>query len=123
MAQQLTWFPVLHPEDGFWEVAVRAVRLGNVTLDDCSAPRGCRGIVDTGASRSMATPLVGGGCRGEDLHFDLGEMTLSLRVEDLLPGATLRQYYTALDWAERRIGFAPAATRRVAFGRTAAFYA
>lgn len=154
MAQDLTWFPVLHPEDGFWEVSVQAVRLGNRTLDSCES--GCRGIIDTGASRlgvqrenfevlrsalSTASPLVGGGCRGEDLIFDLGPMALTLRVEDYAAGnscapqlgaleldpkdfhgvyafgeATLRQYYTALDWTSRRIGFAPAAKRRVALG-------
>ena len=36
-------------QDGFWEVAVKAVRLGNRTLDHCA--NGCRGIIDTGASR------------------------------------------------------------------------
>lgn len=145
---------MLHPEDGFWEVSVQAVRLGNRTLDSCES--GCRGIIDTGASRlgvqrenfevlrsalSTASPL-GGGCRGEDLIFDLGPMALTLRVEDYAAGnscapqlgaleldpkdfhgvyafgeATLRQYYTALDWTSRRIGFAPAAKRRVALGR------
>mmetsp|Transcript_37429 Transcript_37429/g.59134 ORF Transcript_37429/g.59134 Transcript_37429/m.59134 type:complete len:382 (+) Transcript_37429:55-1200(+) len=155
MAQDLTWFPVLHPEDGFWEVSVQAVRLGNRTVDSCES--GCRGIIDTGASRlgvqrenfevlrsalSTASPLVGGGCRGEDLIFDLGKMALTLRVEDYAAGnsctpqlgaleldpkdfhgvyafgeATLRHYYTALDWTSRRIGFAPAAKRRVSLGR------
>ena len=38
-----------HPQDGFWEVEVKAVRLGNLTLDHCA--KGCRGIIDTGASR------------------------------------------------------------------------
>ena len=155
MAEDLIWFPVLHPEDGFWEVEVKAVRLGNLTLDHCA--KGCRGIIDTGASRlgvqkenfdilknalSMATPLVGGGCGGESLDFDLGEMVLRLRVEDYVAGhdcvpqlgsldldpkefqgvyafgeATLRQYYTALDWQMRRIGFAPTKPRRVPLKR------
>lgn len=156
MSKELTWFPVLHPEDGFWEVAVKQIRLGNRTLDSCQS--GCRGVIDTGASRlgvqkdsfevlrsalATATPLVGGGCQGEDLLFDLGEMTLKLRVEDYAAGpscapqlgsldldpkegfagvyafdeAMLRQYYTALDWTQRRIGFAPAAPRRVPLSR------
>ena len=49
LAEDLKWFPVLHPDDGFWEVAIQSVRLGNVTLDSCKA--GCRGIIDTGSSR------------------------------------------------------------------------
>ena len=49
MRGELHWFPVLHPQDGFWEVSLQAVRLGNRTIDDCR--EGCRGVVDTGASR------------------------------------------------------------------------
>ncbi|CAE7208996.1 Pgc [Symbiodinium sp. CCMP2592] len=32
LAEDLKWFPVLHPEDGFWEVAIQSVRLGNAYL-------------------------------------------------------------------------------------------
>eukprot|EP00435_Cladocopium_sp_Y103_P045255 s1129_g12.t4 len=110
MAQDLTWFPVLHPEDGFWEVSVQGVRLGNKTLDNCES--GCRGIIDTGASRlgvqrenfevlrsalSTASPLVGGGCRGEDLIFDLGPMALTLRVEDYAAGNSCAPQLGALE--------------------------
>eukprot|EP00913_Durusdinium_trenchii_P024462 g22964.t1 len=121
MSKELTWFPVLHPEDGFWEDSFEVLR----------------------SALATATPLVGGGCQGEDLLFDLGEMTLKLRVEDYAAGpscapqlgsldldpkegfagvyafgeAMLRQYYTALDWTQRRIGFAPAAPRRVPLSR------
>ncbi|CAJ1361628.1 unnamed protein product, partial [Effrenium voratum] len=155
MKSPLQWFPVLHPQDGFWEVAIQSVRLGNLTVHACAAPHGCRGIIDTGASRlgvqrenfaalhaamsEKTSPLVGGGCRGADLEFDLGPMSLKLRVEDYagqncevqlgpldLDGEfqnvyafgenLLRQYYTALDWRQRRIGFAPAAPRRVRLG-------
>eukprot|EP00931_Biecheleriopsis_adriatica_P064429 TRINITY_DN3920_c0_g1_i5.p1 TRINITY_DN3920_c0_g1~~TRINITY_DN3920_c0_g1_i5.p1 ORF type:complete len:421 (+),score=128.85 TRINITY_DN3920_c0_g1_i5:61-1323(+) len=154
MASPLEWFPVLHPDDGFWEVTVKAVRLGNVTVDACED--GCRGIVDTGASRlgvqednfddvhaalARAAPMVGGGCQGADLEFDLGSLSLKLRVEDYAAGAAcepqlgpldldskeykgvyafgetvLRRYYTAFDWQGRRIGFAPVASRRVRLG-------
>ena len=38
-------------QDGFWEVAIQSVRLGNLTVHACAAPHGCRGIIDTGASR------------------------------------------------------------------------
>ena len=88
MKGDLQWFPVLHPADGFWEVSVQSVRLGNVTIDDCR--RGCRGVVDTGASRlgvqrerfgtlwaalAKAEVSVTGGCLGDDLYFDLGTLT------------------------------------------------
>ncbi|CAJ1403364.1 unnamed protein product [Effrenium voratum] len=197
MKSPLQWFPVLHPQDGFWEVAIQSVRLGNLTVHACAAPHGCRGIIDTGASRlgvqrenfaalhaamsEKTSPLVGVAAarrkgrrasagRGADLEFDLGPMSLKLRVEDYAgqncevqlgpldldgefqnvyaprrqipnpfgPFATilfasrgdcgasgsvqafgenlLRQYYTALDWRQRRIGFAPAAPRRVRLG-------
>ena len=47
------WFIAQTPDfvcqDGFWEVSVQAVRLGNRTVDSCES--GCRGIIDTGASR------------------------------------------------------------------------
>ncbi|CAJ1417629.1 unnamed protein product, partial [Effrenium voratum] len=101
LADPLTWFPVLHPEDGFWEVSVRGVRLGNLTLETCA--KGCRGIVDTGASRlgvqaqnfqalhsalAKASPLVGGGCEGPDLEFDLGGFSLQLPVADYASGVS-----------------------------------
>jgi len=159
LAAPLEWFPVLHPTDGFWEVEVKAIRLGNVTVDACTG--GCRGIIDTGASHlgvqennfenmkgalaRAAAPQVGGGCQGPDLNFDLGSLTLTLRVADYAAGTAcepqlgpldldpqeftgvyafgeslLRRYYAAFDWQERRIGFAPVADRRVRFGNRAA---
>lgn len=158
LAEELKWFSVLHPDDGFWEVAIQSVRLGNVTVDSCQ--EGCRGIIDTGSSRlgvqqnnfealraalSHAVPLVGGGCQGSDLEFDLGAMTLKLRVEDYVTGSdcapqlgsleldakefhgvyafgetVLRRYYAAFDWQEKRIGFAPVAQRRVQLGKAGA---
>jgi len=158
LAEDLKWFPVLHPEDGFWEVAIQSVRLGNVTVDSCK--EGCRGIIDTGSSRlgvqqnnfealraalSHAVPLVGGGCQGSELEFDLGEMSLKLRVEDYVTGSdcapqlgsleldakefhgvyafgetVLRRYYAAFDWQDKRIGFAPLAQRRVQLGKAGA---
>jgi cathepsin D len=93
---QLQWFSVLHPDDGFWEVPIQAVRVGGVTLDACS--KGCRGIVDTGATlmgvqnnkfeevrnalAAAASPGPAGGCAGPELEFDLGSLKLSFRVED-----------------------------------------
>jgi len=157
MAENLKWFPVLHPDAGFWEVAIKSVRLGNLTVDACN--HGCRGIIDTGSSRlgvqennfqalraalSHSQALVGGGCQGPDLEFNLGDMALRLRVEDYATGSNcepqlgsleldpkdyhgvyafgetvLRRYYAAFDWQERRIGFAPVAQRRVQLGKAA----
>lgn len=100
LAAPLTWFPVLYPEEGFWEVAIKAVRLGNQTLDNCTD--GCRGIVDTGAShlgvhpnrfetlsRALAlaaAPGEAGGCVGENLEIDLGNFLLTLPVADYAAG-------------------------------------
>eukprot|EP00933_Yihiella_yeosuensis_P048415 TRINITY_DN445_c0_g1_i2.p1 TRINITY_DN445_c0_g1~~TRINITY_DN445_c0_g1_i2.p1 ORF type:complete len:428 (-),score=85.33 TRINITY_DN445_c0_g1_i2:107-1390(-) len=149
----LQWFPVLHPEDGFWEVAIKEVRVGQEVVDACA--HGCRGIIDTGASllgvqannyenirsalASAASPGIAGGCVGSDLEFDLGGMALTFRPVDYTGQACapqlgslnltdmdvnvnsvyafgetmLRRYYTAFDWKGKRLGFAPAAQRRV----------
>lgn len=94
LSAPLQWFPVAHPQDGYWQVAVRAVRVGNVTVDDCR--RGCHGIVDTGVSRlgvqasnlprlraALTSALSRrGGCQGPALTFDLGGMALTLRPQD-----------------------------------------
>mmetsp|Transcript_113924 Transcript_113924/g.219256 ORF Transcript_113924/g.219256 Transcript_113924/m.219256 type:complete len:466 (-) Transcript_113924:96-1493(-) len=79
----LAWVPVLNPEQGFWQMEILAVRLGNQTLDVCgNAEGGCRGIVDTGASQvsvpaTMASPLEEVirtaliGASGQDVSTDL----------------------------------------------------
>lgn len=89
------WFPVVRPEEGFWQVAIEAVRVGNITIETCAA--GCRGIVDSGASSLgvpsalaarlatvlTAAPVPGQGCQGPELHLDLGGgRALTLRAED-----------------------------------------
>lgn len=59
----LAWVPVSNPEQGFWQMEILAVRVGNQTLDVCDKVEGgCRGLVDTGASHlsvpsTMASPL------------------------------------------------------------------
>jgi len=111
LAAPLQWFPVLHPTDGFWEVEVKAVRLGSVTVDSCVG--GCRGIIDTGASHlgvqqnnienikgaltRAAAPQVGGGCQGPDLIFDLGALNLTLRVADYAAGTACEPQLGPLD--------------------------
>jgi len=93
LAAPLRWFPVAQPEDGYWQVAIRAVRVGNRTVDACR--QGCHGIVDSGTSslgvqatrlpsllRALRADLVQSTCRGADLTFDLGGMQLVLGAKD-----------------------------------------
>jgi cathepsin D len=141
----LRWFPVDHPKQGFWQVAIQAVRVGNETVDSCR--KGCHGIIDTSVSRLgiqaskwsvlqtalSVMPTGQNPCAGPDLTFDLGGMELTLgpreyagkdcrpRLGSLdikepefvgvyaLGGALLQRYYTAFDWEQQRLGFAPLA--------------
>jgi len=103
-ASEIQWTPVAKQELGYWQVQIKAVRIGDLVLDDC-ADGGCRAILDTGtsllsvprqSSRTMhsllARPLPGEGvdhskidCRtvpGAQIHFDLGVTVISLGVED-----------------------------------------
>jgi hypothetical protein len=94
LASPLHWFPVDHPEAGFWQVAIQAVRVGNLTVDDCQ--HGCHGVIDSAVSRlgiqsskmpamRSALALVSsdkGACRGPDISFDLGGMILTLKAHD-----------------------------------------
>eukprot|EP00428_Durinskia_dybowskii_P025803 CAMPEP_0170232236 /NCGR_PEP_ID=MMETSP0116_2-20130129/15858_1 /TAXON_ID=400756 /ORGANISM="Durinskia baltica, Strain CSIRO CS-38" /LENGTH=412 /DNA_ID=CAMNT_0010483019 /DNA_START=97 /DNA_END=1335 /DNA_ORIENTATION=- len=94
LAAPLRWFPVDHPQDGFWQVAIQAVVVGGVKVAGCQ--KGCHGIVDTGVSRlgvqkSHLGPLIaalstsrveGGACQGPDLTLDLGDMALTLKAAD-----------------------------------------
>mmetsp|Transcript_29254 Transcript_29254/g.74407 ORF Transcript_29254/g.74407 Transcript_29254/m.74407 type:complete len:512 (+) Transcript_29254:147-1682(+) len=106
----LTWAPVSSPELGYWQIAIRAIRVGNRTLDFCNDGT-CRAVVDTGTSL-LAVPsafsdilqdeLEGplkdpppsvGNSGGEDevdcrkaegalLHFDIDGSTLTLAPGD-----------------------------------------
>jgi cathepsin D len=94
IATPLQWFPVLKPEEGFWQVAIRHVRVGGITVNDCSS--GCRAIIDSGASRlgveKRSLPALrdalssvsasGKHCQGPDLEFDLGGMAVILRPSE-----------------------------------------
>jgi len=94
IASPLQWFPVDHPETGFWQVAIQAVKVGNVTVDACK--KGCHGVIDSSVSRlgvqSTKMPAlksalhsvtqVAGECVGPDITFDLGGMELTLRASD-----------------------------------------
>jgi len=45
----LRWAKVAMPEKGHWQIAIRAIRIGNQTMSVCEDGT-CRGIVDTGTS-------------------------------------------------------------------------
>jgi saccharopepsin len=91
----LAWSPVERPQEGLWQVNIRAVRIGNRTLDYCSGARACRGVVDTSSARlgipAELFPLFHeeqlAGCQGPLLHLDLNGATLTLRPEDYLADA------------------------------------
>lgn len=142
LASPLVWFPVDHPEVGYWQVAVRSVRVGERIVEDCA--NGCHAVVDSAASRlgvqksklpalkAALTMSVGPvGCEGPEIHFDLGDMTITLQPEDYTSSdcspelgmlnldepefigvyafgeKVLRRYYAAFDWEQKRVGFAP----------------
>merc|ERR1719359_2448550 len=94
LASQITWLPVDHPEGGYWQVEIKAVRVGGKTVDSCT--RGCHGVVDSGTSHLgvqsyrihnlrpelVTQQLPTAGCTGPTLEFDLGALVLSLEARD-----------------------------------------
>lgn len=48
-ASDIHWVPVAKPEQGYWQIWVHQVRIGDTVLDDC-ADGSCRAILDTGTS-------------------------------------------------------------------------
>lgn len=115
LASPLIWshVPSKLVHQGFWQVAISAIRVGNYTLDVC--PRtGCSGIIDTTASKlgvaSQMYPIIhdafaktskttaadmgGGHCTGQDLHIDIalngGVETLTLRPSDYSDGSSCK---------------------------------
>jgi hypothetical protein len=95
----LSWAPVALPELGYWQVEIRAVRVGGVTLDICRDGT-CRGVVDTGTSHlgvpapydvdlaALLTLEVGSSvtdCRGGDL--DVPALELEIPGRNLTLGA------------------------------------
>lgn len=94
----LTWVPVENAEEGYWQVAIHGIRIGNRTLEACKGGT-CRGIVDSctstiGVPKALASDVRGSldlnfgaspggmGCNGPELHFELQGATLTLRAED-----------------------------------------
>merc|ERR1719183_184503 len=94
LAAPIQGFPVHSPAEGFWQVPIHAVRVGNITVDSCQ--RSCHAVIDTSASRlgvqasnlptldqALRSSLVGKrACSGSDLEFDLGGMTIKIGSED-----------------------------------------
>jgi len=92
--QALHWASVHKPEEGYWQVSIRAVRLGNTTLacshDSKEIVSGCRGIFDSSAA-GIGVPsnlaadlsrLVGNRCGKDDLVLELEGSTLRLSPEE-----------------------------------------
>ncbi|CAE8609359.1 unnamed protein product, partial [Polarella glacialis] len=113
VASPLSWAPVASPELGYWQVQIKALRIGNRTLDYCNDGQ-CRAVVDTGTSllavphdfadelmQELEGPLrdppssqtdgEGVDCRfaeGAPLHFDVEGATITL-----MPGDYARQAF------------------------------
>lgn len=102
LSHPLEWVTVAEPEEGRWQVAISAIRVGNKTLTACRAGE-CRAAIDYGASllsippglatgmeqtlESLAVPNgYGDGCQMTvmpDLQLVLkNDVTLTLPAED-----------------------------------------
>lgn len=98
----LAWSPVERPNEGYWQVRLQSVTVGNKTLDFCGQGT-CRGIVDMTSARigvpaalfpaleaalslgaELAASSEGKGCPGPSLHLDLEGVTLTLGPEDYM---------------------------------------
>lgn len=94
LTSPITWLDVDHPDGGYWQVEIKAVRVGGKTIDSCT--RGCHGIVDSGTSHlgvqsyrihllrpELVTQMLPvAGCTGPTLEFDLGATVLTLEAQD-----------------------------------------
>jgi hypothetical protein len=85
LASSLVWAPVKNSEEGFWQIGIKSLRVGDQDLDLC-AGRGCRGLIDSSSSRlgvpdevlpKLEAALGGGGsalcATGPELRFELEE--------------------------------------------------
>jgi len=50
MFSDLSWTPVVSPNEGYWRVKVHSVRIGSEQLSMCDGNEGCAAILDTGTS-------------------------------------------------------------------------
>jgi hypothetical protein len=100
LAGPLTWAPVVKPRLGYWQVQVRAIRVGGAELKACSSGA-CRAILDTGTSHlgvpkqhlgdlTQLLSVASDGssdCRratAPSMSIDVGNFTITLRPEDYM---------------------------------------
>jgi len=121
LASPLMWTPVAKPRDGYWQVGISSIRIGNKTISTCQKVP-CRGLLDSGTS-NLGVPLAampefeaalasdplrrraGAGCIGQDLHLELsGGITLTLRAEDYASGDSCGASVSSLDLPESFAG-------------------
>jgi hypothetical protein len=103
LASPLQWAPVVKPEEGYWQVNILSIRVGNQSLNVCQ-DGSCRGIIDSCTSKlgvpvktmpdfetafSKTLPLrrVGNICSGPDIVLELsGGLQLAMKAEDYAHG-------------------------------------
>jgi len=104
LSHPLKWAPVADPQEGRWQVAIVAIRIGNNTIEACRN-RACRAAIDYSASLlGVPSKLAGGlesvladlappagfgdGCQRlaiPDIHLDLdNDVTLTIPSEDFV---------------------------------------
>lgn len=76
----IAWNDVVMTELGYWQVDIKALRIGGKTLDVCK-DGGCRGVVDTGTSH-LGIPAPWDAQAAEMLTAPAGDM-LDCRLADL----------------------------------------
>eukprot|EP00403_Amphidinium_massartii_P015104 CAMPEP_0178426376 /NCGR_PEP_ID=MMETSP0689_2-20121128/29203_1 /TAXON_ID=160604 /ORGANISM="Amphidinium massartii, Strain CS-259" /LENGTH=452 /DNA_ID=CAMNT_0020048061 /DNA_START=45 /DNA_END=1403 /DNA_ORIENTATION=+ len=72
MSEPVRYVPVSNPDLGYWQVAIKAVRVGGVLLDVC-ADGMCRGILDSGTSH-LGVPGTAHGELENRLQQDAGQL-------------------------------------------------
>lgn len=88
----ISWTPVAMPEMGYWQVEIKAVRVGGVPINICQ-DGSCRGVVDSGTSH-LGIPAPFDKEIAEMLTMPAGDM-LDCRLADLpeleieLPGMNI----------------------------------
>jgi len=91
----ISWTPAVLPEMGYWQVEIKALRVGGVTLDVCQ-DGSCRGVMDTGTSH-LGIPAPFDAEVAKMLTVPAGDM-LDCRLADLpeleieLPGMNITLY-------------------------------
>jgi hypothetical protein len=101
LATPLQWAPVADPEHGYWQLAIKSVKIGAETLTLCEKGA-CRAIIDSGTSllgvprselrtmhRALARVLPQDqgavDCRkwdGPPITFDFGELIITITAEE-----------------------------------------